>query len=173
MTSREVRQEMFTFRNGLLADMLRKQCALPYRVIFGLNVPQLKAIAAKAGEDAELARELWADTECREARLLGAMVCPPSADALDWLDEVLTVEEADILCHSLLRRCPGAASKAAEALRSSEPLVRYGALRLILNLMPAERQLAERAVAEIEFHPMTDGLVRRLRQEIDDETVDI
>lgn len=169
MTGQEVRKEFFVFRNGLLADMLRKQAQLPHHVIFGLNIPQLREIAAKVGEDKALALELWADTDCREARLLAAMIHPSDADALGWLNEVLTVEEADILCHRLLRRCPGAARKAADALGDAAPLVRYAALRLILNLLPQERALAEHALSITEFHPLTDGVMRQLRRELNNE----
>lgn len=164
-----MRKEFFTFRNGLLADMLRKQALLPQHVIFGLNIPQLCEIAAKAGEDKELARKLWSDTDCREARLLASMIHPADADALGWLDEVLTVEEADVLCHRLLRRCPGASEKASEALTAENPLVRYAALRLIFNLLPAERELARRALDGLEFHPLTDGIARQLSRELNDE----
>lgn len=169
MTSQEVRKEFFTFRNGLLADMLRKQAGLPQRVIFGLNLPQLREIATRAGKDDALARELWADTDCREARLLAPMLRSAGTEPLTWLTEVRTVEEADVLCHRLLSRCPGAAAKADEALKDDNPLIRYAALRLILNLLPQERALAERALATVQFHPLTDGVVRQLRQRLNDE----
>ncbi len=169
MTEQEVRRQFFTFRNGLLADMLRKQAQLPQKVIFGLNLPQLREIAAQCGEDEALALELWADTDCREARLLATMLRKPSAKALDWLDEVFTVEEADVVCHRLLRRCPGAANKAREGLASDNPMVRYAALRLILNLLPEEKELANQALNTLEFHPLTDGIARQLRRQLDDE----
>lgn len=169
MTEQEVRKEFFTFRNGLLADMLRKQCALPYRVIFGLNLPQLGEIAGRVGKDESLAAALWADTDCREARLLAPMISVPSEAALTMLDEVLTVEEADVACHRLLRRCPGAVEAARTALQSERPLTRYAALRLILNLLPAHRQLAVEALATVAFNPLTDGVVRQLRQALNDE----
>lgn len=167
MTEQEVRREFFTFRNGMLADMMRRQARLPQRLIFGLNLPQLREIAVRAGEDEPLALTLWADTDCREARLLAPMIRPASEEALGWLDEVITVEEADVVCHRLLRRCPGAESKAREALKSDNPLIRYAALRLIMNLLPESRDLALQALETIEFHPMTDGICRQLREETD------
>lgn len=168
MELREVKQQFFALRNGLLADMLRKQCALPHRVIFGLNLPQIRDIALRCGEDADLAAALWADTDCREARLLAPMVHPADANALQWLAEVATVEEADVLCHRLLRRCPGATDFAARAVADSRPMVRYAALRLLLNLLPQSAPAAAAAVASVPFHPLTDGVVRQIKSELAD-----
>lgn len=168
MELREVKQRFFALRNGLLADMLRKQCALPHKMIFGLNLPQIREIAAEAGTDAALAAQLWADTEVRESRLLAPMVTPAEAARLAWLGEVRTVEEADVVCHRLLRHCPGAEQAALEALGSEEPLVRYAALRLLLNLLPQSRPALERVLPTIEFHALTDGIVRQINRELAD-----
>jgi len=169
MQLREVKQQFFALRNGLLADMLRKQCALSQRVIFGLNLPQIRDIALRAGEDADLADELWADADCRESRLLAPMVRPADDGALAWLCEVRTVEEADVLCHRLLRRCPGACRAACRAVADERPLVRYAALRLLLNLLPGAAAEAARAVDAVSFHPLTDSVVRQLRSELTDD----
>lgn len=166
MEVRDVKQRFFALRNGLLADMMRKQCATPHKLIFGLNLPQIKSIAAEAGTDAELSALLWADADCRESRLLAPMLRPAGADALPMLLEARTPEEADVLCHSLLRRCPGAEQAAREALANPEPMVRYGALRLLLHLMPASRPALEAAVEAVPFHPLTDAIVRQIRTEL-------
>lgn len=169
MQLRDVKQRFFALRNGLLADMLRKQCGLRQKVIFGLNLPQLREVADEAGTDAALADALWADTDVRESRLLAPMVAPVNDGArLNWLEQVLTVEEADVVCHRLLRHLPGAEERAAAALSSPEPLVRYAGLRLLLNLMPDSRAVLEREIAGIAFHPLTDGLVRRISSEFAD-----
>lgn len=127
MTLQEVKREFFTFRNGVLADALRKQCGLTQKMIFGLNLPQLKEIAARIGRDEELSAQLWADEECRESRLLAILIGEPQGS-------VKTVEEADVLCHAVLRHRPDAAAIAAELLRSDDPLTHYQGLRLQKNL---------------------------------------
>lgn len=162
MTLREVKQQFFALRNGLLADMLRKQGVATHKLIFGLNIPQLREIAGRAGTDDALAAELWADAGCRESRLLAPMVASASAGALALAAEVQTVEEADILCHRLLRRCPGAAAGAEKAIASANPLERYCGLRLLLNLLPESADAARRAAAQVEFHPVTDAAVRQI-----------
>lgn len=122
-------------RNGLIADTLRKG-GLQQKYIFGLQLPQIKAVAerfrpATDDEAAGIARELWSDRECREARLLACHLMPPSAisaeEAETWSNEAATREEADILAFRLLRYHPHA-EEIAKSLDSSEnPLKKYTA----------------------------------------------
>lgn len=168
----KIKQRFFTFRNGLLADMLRRQRVSPHRTIFGLNVIQLREIAAEIGRNHDLARELWADSSVRESRLLAPMVAEPDAETLGWLDQVQSVEEADLLCHSLLRRCPGAFEAAAARLNDNRPLVQYGALRLLLNLAISSDDVRARvkglpAVCQ-PLNSMNAGVADHLRQLLSD-----
>lgn len=130
-----MRQRFFALRNGLLADTLRKG-GMTYKYIFGLQLPQLKAIAdefrpASPEEAAELARTLWADSECREARLLACHLMPVSEmseeEALKWCDGLQTREEGDILVFRLLRHLPFAPDLIAELESSDSPLLRHAA----------------------------------------------
>ncbi len=168
MILRDVKQRFFAFRNGLLADLLRQQRASTHRTIFGLNVPQLREIAAEAGTDPALAELLWADADVRESRLLAPMVAAPTAEAFTWMNGVQTAEEADLLCHSLLRRCPGALDAAKARLSSPEPTVQYCAVRLLMNLaMTSEQARAEIPALLSAFKPLNSansGLADQLRQ---------
>lgn len=168
----KIKQQFFTFRNGLLADMLRRQGVSPHRTIFGLNVIQLREIAARTGCDPDLAEQLWADSDVRESRLLAPMIAVPTAEKLAWLDEVRSAEEADLLCHSLLRRCPGAPEAAVARLNDSRPLVQYAALRLLLNLANSSAEVRSR-VADLlsgvaPLNSMNSGVVDQLRQLLTD-----
>ena len=70
-----VKRRMFAMRNGIIADSLRK-AGSPFRMIFGLNLPQLDEIAADTGKDEELALMLFADRNNRESSLLAPMIMP-------------------------------------------------------------------------------------------------
>ncbi len=165
MELREAKQQFFALRNGLLADTLRKQCALPYKLIFGLNIIQLREIAAQAGTDADLAERLWADADCRESRLLAPMVMPEPE--LQWLADVRTPEETDILCHASLRHHPEAERAAARAARSEDPLTRYAGIRLLFNLLPSSKEMAQSVLENLPEDPMTAGIAQQLRQELE------
>lgn len=166
MQLKDIKQQFFALRNGLLADTLRKQASLPYKLIFGLNIIQLREIAAGIGRDKELSAALWADSECRESRLLASMIAP--APELSRLDEVRTPEEADILCHASLRHHPDALSAAIKATKSPEPLIRYAGLRLLLNLLPAAVEDARSILPTLPEHPLTLGIAAQLSQTLSD-----
>lgn len=130
-------------RNGIIADTLRKSGS-PYRMIFGLNLPQIDEIAASVGKNAPLAEALHADMATRESQLIAPMIMPEEAmtpeKALAWLMDAPSSEAADILCHRLLRRLPYALDIALSALQTATPQGRYGGVRLLWNLIPAQSE---------------------------------
>lgn len=118
------------YRNGIVADTLRSAGMDCYRIIFGLNMPQLTQIAKQYGKDKALAQTLWSDTGVRESRLLAAYLFPADditlqeAEAL--MNSVQTQEEADILAFRLLRYLPFLDLLKATATRfCSKALSRY------------------------------------------------
>ncbi len=170
MELRDIKQRFFALRNGLLADNLRKKASDSHRMIFGLNIPQLKEIADECGKNLELARILWSDTSCRESRLLAPMVYPSdNAAPAQWLGEIQTPEEADVLCHRLLRHYPETVDEALRLAESEDPRLRYAALRLMLNQLPAHAKLAKQmAESEIESSiPLTAIISRQILDELE------
>ena len=113
MTIQEVHQRFFSFRNGIVAKAFHDS-GHAYKRVFGLQLPQLAAIAKEIGFNNELARNLWAEKDCREARLLAFYLFDPSSlaeeDAITMSQDILTREEADILAWRLLRRLPYASA---------------------------------------------------------------
>lgn len=188
-----IKRRFFAMRNGIIADTLRKG-GLGYHMIFGLNLPQITEIATDLPKDAELAEELWADRRTRESLLLAPMLYPAAgmdaATAARWMSEVTATEVADILCLKLLRHTPDALDTAITAMTSDTPMVRYTALRLMLNLLnlsatPAGREagLADPATLAKTFNPfaeaehsaaepLTRGIAAQLLDEIDFITSD-
>lgn len=57
-------------RNGIVGDIYRRAGIDCYKIIFGLNLPQMREIACDYEKDAELAAALWNDKTVRESRLL-------------------------------------------------------------------------------------------------------
>lgn len=107
-TISRIKKQFFAFRNGIVADALRKQ--FPYEVVFGLQVPQIAEIARSLQPSMELADALWADKKVRESRLLATYLFPIAnvspERALTLATEVNTTEEADMLAFRLLKRLP-------------------------------------------------------------------
>ncbi len=109
---REIKHQFMTYRNGVIADTLRK-AGMPYSLIFGLQLPQLSEIARSVPHTEELADKLWEDKNVRESRLLACWIYDPATlpmeKAMRLASETITREETDILCFRLLRNLPYAA----------------------------------------------------------------
>ena len=166
-----VKQRFFALRNGALADMLRK-AGSPYSIIFGLNLPQIREIAAAFGTNPELAEQLWNNQTTRESRLLAPMLIDKSTfsenDAARWLSSLNgTSEEADILSHTLLRHLPFTKSLTDSLTHSDEPIKRYIGLRLLLSSLTAYDETALQ-MANIELE-RDEALTRPVALQIVDE----
>lgn len=161
---------MFALRNGIIADSLRKAGA-GYKMIFGLNLPQIREIAQELMPDSALAEELWTDRRTRESMLLAPMLYPTEkmdmATALRWIGETEHTEVADILCHSLLRHLPFAWEMAVKLSDEAEAMKRYIAIRLMWNLLSSHRdEIRPYATAEAE---RGDKLTRRIASTLVEE----
>ncbi len=136
----QVKRHFFAMRNGIIADTLRK-AGSPFKIIFGLNLPQISDIAAQTPHTAELAERLWANDTTRESMLLAPMLYPAEAftadDARRWVEAIPAAEVADILCHRLLRHLPFAWELAEELTDTDDAasLGCYTGLRLAFNLV--------------------------------------
>ena len=180
--SREIRREFFAFRNGIVADKLRK-AGDPHGIIMGCLLVDISGIAARVREavgDAEqlaaLAAELWNDTNSRECRLAAPMLFPAplmTAElALQWCQSVETVEVADNLCHKLLRHIADADSLFRQLISSGQSLIKYTGYRLLLNLMiigKAQLNDTLRVIIETEASQAEQPLLSLLKDILEEE----
>ena len=167
-----LKRRFFAMRNGIIADVVRKSGA-PYPLVFGLNLPQIRAIADEFPVETGLADQLWADSRCRESLLMAPMVHPRDAmsagKARRWLEESPSAEVTDVLCHRLLQHLPEAMDIAVSIAGSDRDLTRYGALRLMFNLIGEKwREIEPYLLAEQQRGcDVTDGICRRMADEIE------
>ena len=112
---RNTRKQFFAYRNGIIADSLRKN-GDPHSMIMGCQMTDVAQIAAGIEPSKEIAEAFWTDTKHRECRMIAPMLYPSAdmdkATALQWAKNVECEEIADVLCHRLLRKLPFAAKKA-------------------------------------------------------------
>lgn len=174
-TAKQIRQEFFVFRNGMLADAL-KEAGDKHRMIFGLNLSQITDIAKRYQPDQNVAQELWCSTETRECRLIAPMLYPidkfDKATALKWISEIENTEIADNICHKLLRYTDFAGELCIQPANGTD-LERYTALRLAINLLAIGKEIDSDkmlrfAQEEAEKNlPLTSAIAIRLIQDID------
>ena len=169
-----LRQAFFAYRNGVVAESLRR-CDDPHKFIMGCQLADLIQITSGYPHDAELAQTLWDDRQHRECRLSATMLYPAeemSADtALRWARDVQSIEEADILCHRLLRHTASATSLWRTLIANEIPLLQYTALRLLLNLLIMKRETDSGSIGHIlaDSHLATFQAITALRQSIEEE----
>ncbi len=137
--------------NGVLSQSLREK-GLKYRLIFGVELPRLREIAANYEPNHELAQALWKE-DIRECKILAAYLqpietfYPEIADI--WQEQIRDTELADYVCMSLLRRLPYASQKAFEWMASDKALTRYIGFRLINHLFSTlGTEMSERSLHE-------------------------
>lgn len=159
-------------RNGIIADALRRGGS-PFKIIFGLNLPQIKEIASSIGQRPDLAKWLWDNSSTRESMLLAPMLLDPSS--VDTAAAALMVEESpsteiiDSLCHSLLRHSPHAYQWGLDWASNGTSKLRYAAMRLLWHHIAAHADEI-RPIAEAEMQKgenLTSGIARQLVDEID------
>ena len=177
--SREIRKEFFAFRNGIVADKLRK-AGDPHTMIMGCLLVDVQAIVQRQREaidDAEtlkaLALELWNDTNSRECRLAAPMLYPAELMTLEqaqqWCLSVETVEVADNLCHKLLRHIAEADALFRQLIADERPLVKYTGYRLLLNLLllgKVQPNASLRTIIENENEPSLSHLLKDILEEL-------
>lgn len=162
----QLKRRLFAMRNGIVADTLRK-AGSPYRIIFGLNVPQLNEIAQDFGPDAALAAELRRNTSTRESQMLAPMLLDPSGitkeEAMDMACEVADTEAADIFTHRLLQRIDGGRELTPLLLASEKPIMRYMGLRMTLADIASDPAGALSAArAELDKGERTTAMLARM-----------
>lgn len=167
----EIKRRFFSLRNGALGEMMRRQGA-KYRIIFGLNLPQLVEISKVTPHDETLAQALWDNNSTRESMLLAPMIYPSDKFTIEiarkWASSIPTAEIADILCHKLLKNMPYASEFASELFTSDSDMNRYTALRLMFNLLPCNIDKAKAATKEelSRDSALTRSLCHALAEEI-------
>ena len=168
----QIKRRFFALRNGVVADTMRRAGA-PYRVVFGLTLPQVAGIAAEHGPDPDMARELWKNVSTRESLLLAPMLMPPEVigidEAIEWVSGAPTTEAVDVLCLKLLRRLAYAPELMRRLFSSASSMDRYTALRLAFNLLPGTFDEAETMAREEsqQSDPLTASISRQLLDEIE------
>ena len=181
-TLREIRKEFFAFRNGIVADKLRK-AGDPHSMIMGCMLVDISGITARVretigdtGQLTAIACELWSDTNSRECRLAAPMLYPAELMTLElasaWCETVETVEVADNLCHKLLRLLSEADALFRLLIAQDKPLVKYTGYRLLMNLIILGKITPSpslKALAQADAHqPMLSQLIKEILEESDE-----
>lgn len=151
----DIKKELRSGMNGILSARMR-EAGMPFRLIFGVELPRLGNIAEEFYGNEELAEHLWSQ-DIRETKLLAIMIIPPELftkeKANRWAETMITAEEAQVLAMVLLSKTTHAKKTCLDWLGSASTLPLVSAclcLRHLLNqgvnFSPDERLGMERFI---------------------------
>ena len=128
--------------NGVVSTSMRTK-GMPYKVNFGVSLPQMKQIAARYTPDAALARRLWSE-DIRESRLLATFLMPhvdfSDDEALQWMQQANTPELSDFLAMNLLQHLPSAGELTLRAIEGGDASGKRSGYALAGRLFLSERR---------------------------------
>lgn len=168
-----IKRRFFAMRNGVIADILRRNGS-PFRIIFGLNMPQIEEIARDLGKDKEIADALWANDSTRESKLLAPMLMVADDLSVGEIKQLIvqsqSVEIVDNLVHKLLRYRSDSLRLASDLAESDDRILRYAAMRMLWHHVYGESKSAVKELASKELGKgdvLTERPARQIIEEID------
>ena len=151
-TISDIKAELRAAMNGIAAKTFRES-GMGYRLVYGVELPRLREIAAGFDPDRRLAQELWQEN-IRECKLLAILLYPTAdfdRDIADiWLSELRPeqAEVAQLLAMEQLCRMPDAADQAFLLMADERPLRQLCGFLTLTRLLMGGAQLSPDAEAE-------------------------
>ena len=148
-----IRADLRAAMNGIASQAIR-QSGMAYRLVYGVELPRLRDIAASYTPDRHLAQQLWGE-DVRELRMLAVMLYPREefgADIADiWIDDIQPrqSELAGLLCMELIARQPYAPDMAFRWIADERPVRQLCGYLTLTRLLMAGAQLSPHAEAEL------------------------
>jgi len=131
--------------NGILSARMR-EAGMPFKLIFGVELPRLRSIADEFPCDEELACQLWSQN-IRETKLLAIMLMPTEAFTPEranlWAETMVTAEEAQVLAMMLLPKTKQAKDICMLWLREGKSLPSTCACLCLRHLLTAGSKLCK------------------------------
>ena len=134
---RDIKKELRASMNGILSARMR-EAGMPFKLIFGVELPRLQSIAAEFHKDKDLANHLW-QQDIRETKLLAIMLVPPEAftfeAASNWAETMKTAEEAQVMAMMLLSKTNVAKEVCLKWLKGGKALLSTCACLCLRHLL--------------------------------------
>lgn len=144
----EIKKELRANMNGIASAAMRQTD--DYRVNWGIELPRVKMIADEFEPSRELAQTLWKEN-VRECKILACMLMPTEEFVEEicdiWVENIRTVEIAQLFCLYLVTRLPYASVKAFQWIASEEEMLQNCGYLTLCHLM-RKYQLSEASEEE-------------------------
>jgi hypothetical protein len=145
----QIKKELRANMNGVASESMGRKSE-DYRVNFGVELPRIHNIAAEFEPSHELAQQLWKES-VRECRILATILQPSDSflpEIADiWVDDIRTLELAQVACLNLFARMPRASEKAFQWIASERELTQQCGYLTLCHLM-RKGEMSERSADE-------------------------
>ncbi len=147
---RDIKGELRLFMNGAVSKSMREK-GLLYKVNFGVELPRIKEIAAAYEKEHDLAQALWKE-DIRECKILAGLLQPVEsfrAEIADiWVEQITTLEIAELTCMNLFQHLPYAPAKSLQWIADERLYVQICGFLTIARLLGKRGDMAPRAANE-------------------------
>ena len=153
-TIRNIKKELRANMNGIASSQMRRG-GMPHHVVWGIELPRLRNIAAEFPRDRALGQRLWSEN-VRESQLLGILLTPPQEflpEVADiWVHEARTPEAVSLLAMELISPQPWATDMAFRWIAGTHELASLCGWLTICRLLRQGNRLMPRSEAELRDH---------------------
>ena len=153
-TIRNIKKELRANMNGIASTQMRRG-GMPHHVVWGIELPRLRNIAAEFPQDRTLGQRLWTEN-VRESQLLGILLTPAQEflpEVADiWVHEARTPEAISLLAMELISPQPWATDISFRWIAGTEPLVALCGWLTICRLLRQGAILMPRSEEELLDH---------------------
>lgn len=145
-----IKTELRLSMNGVVSQSMREK-GLNYKLNFGVELPRIKVIAANYEKSHELAQALWKE-EIRECKILAGLLQPIDSfypEIADiWVEQMQTIEIAELTCMHLFQHLPYAPAKSFHWIASEDGYAPICGFLTIARLLSQKGEMEERATEE-------------------------
>ena len=136
--------------NGVLSAQMRA-AGMPYRLVFGVELPRLQEIAREFTPSRALAQALWHEN-VRECKILATMLMPADKmlpEVADiWMEQTDCQEIAEQATFNLYQYLPYAPEKAYTWMASDKELYQLCGFHILSRLFMNHQEPNERGINE-------------------------
>ena len=145
----QIKKELRANMNGIASEAMGRKSE-DYRVNFGVEIPRLHNIATEFQPSHELAQQLWKES-VRECRILATILQPVDSflpEIADiWVDDIRTLEFAQVASLNLFSRLPYASDKVFQWIASEREITQQCGYLTLCHIM-RKGEMNERSADE-------------------------
>ena len=147
---KEIKTQLRLAMNGSASASMREK-GLVYKLNFGVELPRIKQIASQFELNHDLAQALWKEN-IRECKILAGLLQPVDSfypEIMDiWIEDMPTLEIAELTCMNLFQNLPYAPAKSLQLIADEREYPQVCGFLTIARLLVRKGDMPERVENE-------------------------